>query len=84
MARKFINPSDEVESALNETLKKLYPDDTETHRSIDYNKGKGNCLFTAYVTFYWTNSKSDSALFEYKRPSPYEKYYWYCVRDWKD
>jgi hypothetical protein len=83
MAKKF-NPSDKVANAFNETLKKRYPNDTETQRSIEYEKGGENCLCTATVTFHWSNKISNMALFEYKRSSPNGEYYWYCRRDWND
>jgi hypothetical protein len=83
MANKFINPPDEVANALNETLKKLYPNDTKTHKSIDYKKGGENCLFKATVTFYWADNSS-MALFEYKESDTNREYYWYCSHDWND
>lgn len=84
---KFVNPPQNVEDDLHETLIRRYPDiegNKEIYRSISYGSGGSRLSrYSATVTYYHSQS-SYRALFEYQENREKRAYHWYCTHDWND
>lgn len=83
MSKKFINPSEDIQTKLKTEIKRRYPELVEQNPSISYDKEQSGCLFTATVTFYSPHRLT--AIFKYIRNSSGNREYdWYCSNDWND
>jgi hypothetical protein len=84
---KFVNPPQNVEDELHQTLLRRYPDlegNQDVYRSISYGSGSSAVSrYSATVTYY-RGQGSFRALFEYQKNREKQVYYWYCSNDWND